>query len=725
MNPHTMRKRSRRWMIGTAAVAAVLIAVVAAAPFAYRSWSEREPNFHDTFSRTWDDQPHRDGWQAFGGTWQVADGAMQNIADDRGARLMKGSTRWHNYIVEADIQLLGEAGDAGLLVRSSQEEAGVDSYHGYFAGLRDIDETLIMGRADYGWHEEQTIPVHSGVHTRSWYHLKFLAYECNFAASATNEAGEITTANIQDPACLAQGRFGLQSYSTGAMWKNLQVRPATQTDLRAMLSAGSSNAPGHQGVADPWSERRFIEPMQRELRDHKTDPNALPIANLRLWAHNLPSQVTVHGVVTLVAPILFVQDSTGGIAIPNAHADTPVQIGDSVEARGNAEQHDFSSVLQDADVRLLWSHTPVPPVSVTAAQAATGAFDAQYIETEGQLVEEQHKGAKSVELKLAEGSQAFVAIAESPSLAETLSSLKTGSRLRVRGICVTDRAFARNEIPFALLMRSVDDAQMIEAPPWWNTLHVIELIIGLLALSFGLQAAYTSVKRSQLRAVIEERERLALEMHDTLAQSYAGLGFQLEALCSEVDPGSLMHSQLESTVSMVRTGHLEARRNIAALRPGPLEQMGLAKALENTAHSIIQDGPIAISLSVRGEPKDMPLRIGDTLFRIGQEAIANAVRHGHPRTISLRLVYGKPSVKLTIRDDGQGFSTLNESAGFGIRNMKRRAGGIDANLRIHSSPGHGTSVQVRAVLPQSPLATWWRGIIRTGKWKRGRYGIYL
>jgi signal transduction histidine kinase len=362
---------------------------------------------------------------------------------------------------------------------------------------------------------------------------------------------------------------------------------------------------------------------------------------------------------------------------------------------------------------------------VTAAQAATGAFDAQYIETEGQLVEEQHKGAKSVELKLAEGSQAFVAIAESPSLAETLSSLKTGSRLRVRGICVTDRAFARNEIPFALLMRSVDDAQMIEAPPWWNTLHVIELIIGLLALSFGLQAAYTSVKRSQLRAVIEERERLALEMHDTLAQSYAGLGFQLEALCSEVDPGSLMHSQLESTVSMVRTGHLEARRNIAALRPGPLEQMGLAKALENTAHSIIQDGPIAISLSVRGEPKDMPLRIGDTLFRIGQEAIANAVRHGHPRTISLRLVYGKPSVKLTIRDDGQGFSTLKESAGFGIRNMKRRAGGIDANLRIHSSPGHGTSVQVRAVLPQSPLATWWRGIIRTGKWKRGRYGIYL
>jgi signal transduction histidine kinase len=723
-----MRKRSRRRIPNIVIAIAALLSAAVLAAFAYRSWLNREPSFHGEFSRNWDGQLHQGGWQAFGGTWQAVNGAMQNISDDRGAKLINGLPRWHNYIVETDIQLLGEAGDAGILVRTSQEEVGVDSYHGYFAGLRNIDETLILGRADYGWHEFQTIPVHSGVHSRAWYHLKVLAYECNIVAIATSPNGENTKAIMREPDCLANGRFGLQSYSVGAVWKNLDVRPATEQDLQAMLNARAATAPEYQafgqGPPEWWSEQRFMEPMRRELRDHKTDPDAVPIANLRLLNPNQPSHVTVDGVVTLVSPILFVQDSTGGVAIPNVPAGTPVQIGDAVEVRGDSEQHDFSSVLHNADIRLLWSHTPVPPVSVTAGQAATGAFDAQYIETEGRLKEEQATGNKSIELKLGDGSQSFFAIAESPSLAEALVSLKTGSLVRVRGICVANRAFARDETSFALLMRSVDDAQVIESPPWWNPRHAIELFLALLALSFGLQMAYLSIKRSQSRAITEERERLALEMHDTLAQSYAGLGFQLEALCSEAAPASRMHTRLEATVGMVRAGHLEARRNIAALRPSNLEQMSLAKALEHAAHTIVQGGSIDISLSVRGEPKQLPLRISDTLYRIGQEAIANAVRHGHPQHIELRLVYGRPSVRLTVRDDGQGFSPQEESAGFGMRGMMRRAEGINATLRVHSAPGHGTSVHVRATPPQSPLAAWWQSIIRGGAGKRGRHGRY-
>jgi len=233
---------------------------------------------------------------------------------------------------------------------------------------------------------------------------------------------------------------------------------------------------------------------------------------------------------------------------------------------------------------------------------------------------------------------------------------------------------------------------------------------------------YSSVKRSRLRAVMEERERLALEMHDTLAQSFAGLGFQLEAICGEVEPGSSMHTQLESTVGMVRSGHLEARRNIAALRPGNLDQMGLANALQEAAHAIVQDGPIVIQISVQGEARQIPLRICDTLFRIGQEAIANAVSHARPKNIQLRLVYGMPSVKLTVRDDGDGFSQQGETAGFGIRGMKRRADSISANLRIRSSPGRGTSVSVRAMMPQTLLSSWRRQMMRAGIWRRRRHG---
>ena len=716
----------RRWLLWLTIASVALLILGVASRLAYVSWTEREPHFHDSFGRDGNGDPLQGGWQAFGGTWQVVNGAMQNISDDRGAKLMNGFTNWQNYVVEGDIQLLGEGGDDGFVIRASQEEVGVDSYHGYFAGLRDLDDTLILGRADYGWHEYEAIPVQPGVLTRTWYHLKVLAYDCTLVASASTAEGKMTIATFQDPSCLHKGRFGLQSYSTGALWRNVEVRPALKNDMEEMLRARGPNAPEHENSwpasPDTWSELRFFEPMRRELQDHKADLNALSIADLRLLPPNRPSKVTVHGVVTLVSPILFVQDSTGGIAIHIAHTNKPVQIGDAVEARGDAELGDFSSVLNHADVRLLWSHAPVPPVAVTASQAATGAFDAQYIETEGRLVSEQRTGGQSVELKLDEGNQAFVAIAEYPSLPETLNTLKVGSRLRLRGICVTDRSFAQGEMPFALLMRSVEDAETIEPPPWWNTQHVVELIVGLLALSFGLQFAYTSAKRSSLRAVIEERERLALEMHDTLSQSFAGLGFQLEGICGGVEPGSPMRRKLESTLDLVRFGHIEARRNIAALRPGNLEKMGLAKALEEAARTIVQDGPIAIRGSVRGEPKQLPLRIGDVVFRVGQEAIANSVRHARPRIIELQLVYGRTSVKLTVRDDGDGFNPHGETAGFGIRGMKRRAQSIGASLRIRSSPGHGTSVSVRAMMPQTLLSSWWGRVTRTGTWRRWLHG---
>jgi signal transduction histidine kinase len=183
-----------------------------------------------------------------------------------------------------------------------------------------------------------------------------------------------------------------------------------------------------------------------------------------------------------------------------------------------------------------------------------------------------------------------------------------------------------------------------------------------------------------------------------------------------------MRKQLEATVDMVRAGHLEARRNIAALRPGNLEQMGLAKALEEATKTIVRDGPIAIQLSVRGDPKPLPFRISDTLFRIGQEAVANAVSHARPQTIRLRLVYGRSSIKLTVWDDGNGFSPLVETSGFGIRGMKRRADTIAASFRIRSLPGCGTYVVVRAIMPRSMLSMWWWRATHKGKWRRWLHG---
>lgn len=717
---------NKRWIWWPACAVAIVIAGAAAFWLISQRLQARKPYFHDNFSRSLDPSASRDNWQAYGGTWQVTDGVLRNISDDRGAKLMNGNTHWHNYMISADVQLLGETGDAGFVIRASQEEAGVDAYHGYFAGLRDLDDTLILGRADFGWHEYRAIPVHSGLATDTWYHLKVIAYDCTIAVRATEPNGESTIASVLDPDCIRQGRFGLQSYSTSAAWRNVQLTPATESDLETLLGGQKPGLPDGPplipAVTDLQNYQRDWLPMRRELRGHRSDLNALRIAQLRLLAPDHPTHVTVQGVVTLVSPTLFVQDSSGGVAIPNPSMTKPVQIGDDVEVTGDANLHDFSSVLRHATVRPLWSHATLPPVAVTAAQAATGAFEAQFIETEGRIESEQHTGRHRLVLRLHEGSQSFLAIADNPSPVEEPHGFRTGSRLRLRGICVTDRTYTGDELPFALLMRSVEDAQVIEPPPWWNTEHVIELVAVLLLLSLGGALVFTSLKRSQFRAVAEERERLAMEMHDTLAQSFAGLGFQLEALCDEAAPGSAMRTQLEATLDLVRFGHMEARRNIAALRPGNLERLGLTEALRQAAHAIVREGHITVTVNECGEIKPIPMRLADSMFRIGQEAIANATRHGHPRHIDVRISYARSSVKLSIKDDGIGFPAPMESTGYGIRGMKRRAEAIGANLRIHSLPGHGTSVRVRVMLPKPLLNSWWQGLAGNATWRERLHG---
>src|SRR5450631_94028 len=127
--------------ITLALLGATVLALLAICAIAFRSIMHRGPTQRETISLE-----KQDDWQAFGGTWQYADGVMSNISDERGAKLMTGPEYWTNYSVEADVLLLGQYGDAGLIIRDSDEERGVDAYHGYMAGLRDLDNTLMMGR---------------------------------------------------------------------------------------------------------------------------------------------------------------------------------------------------------------------------------------------------------------------------------------------------------------------------------------------------------------------------------------------------------------------------------------------------------------------------------------------------------------------------------------------------------------------------------------------------
>ena len=655
----------------------------------------------------------RDDWTAFGGTWEAADGVMRNNSDERGAKLMNGSIDWKNYSVEADVQLLGQYGDAGLILRARNEEEGVDAYNGYFAGLRDLDDSVILGRADFGWREYRSVPVKPRVNAQTWYHLKFLAYECDFVVAATSLSGETTTTAIRNQDCLPSGRFGLKSYATGALWRNVQVRPASRADEVAMIGTApppATRARDSTGGATSDSLDRDLEAIDRERKNHRFDPHAIPIGDLRLLAPDKPAKVTVHGIVTLTSPVLFIQDPGGGLAIVRSDERLPLEIGDEVEATGDLAPGDFSSVLKNASVRVMWSHSPVPAISVTASQATSGKYDAMFIEIEGILQHKEQGPDQSVIMTLASGSQNFRAIVSGKGRASLPWTLEEKSGLRLQGICVVDPAYTQNQTPFAVILPAIDDIQVVQRPPWWNTAHIVIAIVLLLLMVLAAQAIHGRIERMKLRAVYEERERLAHEMHDTLAQSFAGIGFQLQAIHDEVGNEVELREHLDLATDLVRTSHEEARRSISALRSDTVEKLGLLRALDECAARIASGGPIEVRVQSvgGGDPRSMSPRIADALYRIGQEAIANAVRHAEASKMIISLLYEEGAWRLMIEDDGQGFPLGEDTAGFGIRGMGKRAESVGATLDIRSSPGKGTSVQVRVPPAKRLIRYRWR-----------------
>jgi signal transduction histidine kinase len=687
-----------------ASLAVVLLLASATGFFVYWRSPTRGLPYRDSFASA-----KAEEWTAFGGTWELSQGAMRNDSDERGAKLLTGSTRWRNYSIEADVMLLGLGGDAGLLIRSGNEEQGVDAYNGYYAGLRSIDNSLTLGRAGYGW-TEVTFPLEQHglrIDASHWYHLKLLAYGCQLVASAgTPQQPNTIIASITDENCLRSGRVGLRSYSAGGVWRNVVVRTASDRDLQEMLRLGRSQQTLTDESSASMLPSRGVShgpPGDNQPHALPSSANTLPISSLRLVSLAGPRDATVRGIVILNSPALFVQDATGGVAVQPAKSQL-LKVGDEVEVTGRVRENPFSSKLEDAAVRILWEATPMPAVSVTASQAATGAFDATFIEISGRLHSKEYGPGDELIFDFDSGPQSFRAIMNRGRGNYLYQKLKPNSIVRLSGVAVVDPAYTQSVTPFAVLVRSSDDVEILAGPPWWSARHLVAFAIGLLLFAFIINLLYHRIESMRLRAVVEEREHLAYEMHDTLAQSVAGIGFQLEAIrIGTPDELSKVHRQLDLATELVRHSHAEARRSISMLRPQEIESEGLLDALTNCGCRLIEGGSVKVVASSTGHARAISLRVQDTLYRIGQEALANAVRHAHPTTITIHLDYRDNARQMRISDDGFGFSDNEMTRGFGLQGMRKRASGISARLEVSSSQGRGTDVCV--IAPLTPPVT--------------------
>jgi signal transduction histidine kinase len=169
-----------------------------------------------------------------------------------------------------------------------------------------------------------------------------------------------------------------------------------------------------------------------------------------------------------------------------------------------------------------------------------------------------------------------------------------------------------------------------------------------------------------------------------------------KAIPSET-PG--LREQVDLARALVRHSHKEARRSLEPLSPELPGDIDLLASLETSARTMVEGGSVEVTSTSTGAPRPIPPKIAVSLLRIGQEAIANAVRHADPSHLDISLAHNIGFVRLSIKDDGCGFIKSGNLLGFGLRGMRKRSAAISAEFEIVSQPGEGTSVEVTAPLP--------------------------
>ena len=685
-----MKRRSRRKLIHSATVLSVLIVAGVSGRLLYVN----RPGYGLPYLPQF--RPNTvDRWTALGGIWEVSDGSMRNESNDRGAKLLTGSPHWKDYVVEGDLHLLG-SGSVGLLARVSDAELGENSFKGYFAGVRTIDNSLVLGAYDFAYHEAARTVLPDMVRPFRWYHVRLEAVGCQITAFASaQDMDTVSTTPVNDPDCFRSGSVGLRSNGTGGAWRNVRV---DAVDLHSKHAANSApRLPSPRQLPFPSLIARKGT-ARAPIRRREEDPPAQPIVSLRYMPEHGQPAVAVRGSVVLTRPAVYIEDLTGGVEI-RPDGETPLKIGDEVEATGELNLDNFSPIIRKAQVRLLTEAVPVSPVVLTANQVAEAQYDDRFVQIEGYVQNVSVAQDGQVTIDLTAGSQSFRAILPPGRSRSHLQNVAAGSRVHVKGVSVVDRRFNKALDPFVILVRAAEDVEVVAGPPWWRPSTLILVSLVGLGLIFMAHHLYLLVKHWRLRAVAEERERLAHEIHDTLAQSFAGIGFQLQAIRNSIPSGDLaLEHQVERAMSMARTSHEEARRSIASLRPQSVGNVGLLRALRECAERMVKNGTVTVEAQGDDNARDIPLHVKDTLFRIGQEAIVNSIRHAHPRTIRIRVEQQRASVSVLVQDDGDGFTADGDHAGFGLLGMRKRAETISATLAIRSAPGHGTQVEVKAAV---------------------------
>ncbi len=195
-------------------------------------------------------------------------------------------------------------------------------------------------------------------------------------------------------------------------------------------------------------------------------------------------------------------------------------------------------------------------------------------------------------------------------------------------------------------------------------------------------------------AVTQERNRLARELHDTLAHSLSAVAVQIEAAqaLSEIDAAA-EHKMLEQALETTRSGLTDARRSLHALRASPLEDLGLGLAVRNLAESVAARAGLKLDLDIGAHLENLAPAVEQCLYRVAQEALTNVARHANAASVEVALARENGQVRLTVSDDGCGFdmAAVGDTR-YGLKGLRERAETVGGTLVVESEKDKGTKV---------------------------------
>lgn len=425
--------------------------------------------------------------------------------------------------------------------------------------------------------------------------------------------------------------------------------------------------------------------------------------------------IRLEGTVTMVDPGvgLIVRDQAGSALVRTAQP-LEVSAGDRVEARGFPSMAAFRPNLQATVVRRLADGKPAAPVPFSPKAPLPSRFQHELVTLDVTVIDVT-RTRDGTALLCATGSGDRFEARLAGNLPDHISP---AARARLTGICgLIDpgpRARSSDAQSWQLALRSPEDAMVLKAAPWLTARRAAWLLGGFAAAA-GLIGLWVLILRRQVRAqsdlirhqtfreaTLEERQRIARELHDTLEQDLMGLTLLLDGTAQHLknEPPAATE-QLTLARKLLRRSREESHSTIRDLRSVALDQLGLSGAMEELLQPIAAAASLEFHLEVSGHVRRLPAVVEHHLLRIAHEGVSNAVKHARATRLAILLDYAGESLRLTIRDNGHGGAiseSNHHSPGFGLHTLRERANKLGAALEFSSPAGEGTRISLTVPL---------------------------